>query len=749
MKKAISPAALRRQAEAIVAQQGKSAPAAAGKTGAEVHELLVHQVELEMQNEELRLLQQSLEESRARYFDLFDLAPVGYLVLNESGSILEANLTAANELGMPRASLVDSAFTRLIHRDDQDIFHLARKELLATAEPQVFRLRLVKPDGAALWARLEATVSRAGDAPPAMRISFSDISDSVRLREELVEREQEYRLLAENASDVVMRCSRDGIIEWITPSVTTMANWSPAELVGRPFREIVHPDDWSRLNAAQDQLKQGVGFEIEARIHLQDDGWKWFAVRLRPALDARGRVVHHVGGWHDIQIEVQTREALAAERVRLRSFFDSLIDPHAVIEAVRDGRQEIVDFVLTDTNDAACGFFHAERSSIVGRRLLQLFPAASRPSLLAFCCEAFGTDCTVVANDFALPAGERGGEVRLDLRAVRFGNSLRLTWRDVTDRFLAAENLSASEQKFRLLALNSSDVVIHLGASGETLWVSPSLTTLLGWECADWMDRPLGEFFVDRAEADSLLAALGKIEQGGPPQLVRARLLAKDGGTHWVALHGNVYRNASGAFDGFSVSFHIIDKEVEFEQDLQRRARTDELTQLLNREEALTRLEQIRCHESRSGSLVAVLFCDLDNLKVINDTRGHAAGDEVLRVMAGRLRSCLRGNDDLGARVGGDEMLVVLRGVRNMDDAVSVAEKLRKLALKPVDLPSGEPFAASLSIGVALAQSDESTDSLIARADKAMYQSKQSGRNRVVAVAPVARRTGRRPVARG
>lgn len=741
MKRTRSPAALRRKAEAVVAQQGKADPA--------VHELLVHQVELEIQNEELRLFQKSLEESRARYFDLFDLAPVGYLVLSESASILEANLTAANELGVPRASLVESVFTRLIHRDDQDIFHLARKELLATAEPQVFRLRLVKPDGTAFWARLEATVSRAGEAPPAIRVSFSDISDSVRLREEILEREQEYRLLAENASDVVMRCSPDGIIEWITPSVTAVANWSPAELVGRPFREIVHPDDWSRLNAAQDQLKQGVGFEIEARIHLHDDGWKWFAVRLRPALDARGRAVHHVGGWHDIQIEVQTREALTAERARLRSFFDSLIDPHVVVEAVRDGRQEIVDFVLTDTNDAACRFFHVERASIMGRHLLPLFPEGGRAPLLEFCREAFGTDRTLAANDFALPAGRHGGEVRLDLRAVRFGDSLRLTWRDVTDRFLAAEKLSASEQKFRLLAMNSSDVVIHLGANGQTLWVSPSLAALLGWECADWMDRPLGDFFADRAEADSFMAVLGRIERGGTPHPVRARLLAKDGGTHWVSLHGNVYRNASGASDGFSVSFHIIDKEVEFEQDLERRARTDELTQLLNREEALPRLEQMRCHESRSGSLVAVLFCDLDNLKVINDTRGHAAGDEVLRVMAGCLRSCLRGNDDLGARAGGDEMLVVLRGVRNMDDAVSVAEKLRKLALKPVDLPSGEPFAASLSIGVALAQADESTDSLIARADKAMYQSKQSGRNRVVPVAPLARRPGRKPAVRG
>ena len=147
--------------------------------------------------------------------------------------------------------------------------------------------------------------------------------------------------------------------------------------------------------------------------------------------------------------------------------------------------------------------------------------------------------------------------------------------------------------------------------------------------------------------------------------------------------------------------------------------------------EALNRIETLGAQTRRSGHELAVLFCDLDHFKEINDIHGHAAGDEVLRVTASRLREVLRTSDDLAARIGGDELLVVLHGVRDMDDAVSIAEKLRAAAAQPVSTATG-PVTATLSIGVTLAHPDESTDELVARADTAMYQAKQSGRNRVV-----------------
>lgn len=193
------------------------------------------------------------------------------------------------------------------------------------------------------------------------------------------------------------------------------------------------------------------------------------------------------------------------------------------------------------------------------------------------------------------------------------------------------------------------------------------------------------------------------------------------------------YFDTRGQREGVVADFHLIDEQVAMEQELERRARTDELTSLLNRREVFERIEAYAGKHQRTGQAIAVLFCDMDKFKTVNDTHGHAAGDEVLRVMADRIRHCLRSTDDLGARVGGDELLVVLHGVQDLAGAVAVAEKLRASAAEPIPVPGGE-INTTVSIGVTLARPGEKTGALVARADDAMYRAKQTGRNQVISI---------------
>ena len=142
-----------------------------------LHELRVHQIELEMQNEELRRTQEELEVSRARYFDLYDLAPVGYFTLGEQGLILEANLTAAKLLGVARGALVMQPLSRFIFPGDQDIHYRHRKQLLETGAPQSWELRLLRKDGEPFWARVEATTAQDADGAALWRAVVSDITE--------------------------------------------------------------------------------------------------------------------------------------------------------------------------------------------------------------------------------------------------------------------------------------------------------------------------------------------------------------------------------------------------------------------------------------------------------------------------------------------------------------------------------------------------------------------------------------------
>ena len=150
-----------------------------------LHELRVHQIELEMQNEELRTAQAQIEAGWTRYFDLYDLAPVGYCTLSEQGLILEANLTAATLLVVARGALVKQPISRFILNEDQDIYYRHRKKLFETGEHQECELRLVKPDGACFWAHLTATATQSEDGAPVCRVVIGDITECKRAEEAL------------------------------------------------------------------------------------------------------------------------------------------------------------------------------------------------------------------------------------------------------------------------------------------------------------------------------------------------------------------------------------------------------------------------------------------------------------------------------------------------------------------------------------------------------------------------------------
>lgn len=198
------PAAhLRRRAEEIARQQNLPEPAEFKHLSAEeialtLHELRVHQIELEMQNEELRRAQLELETSRARYFDLYDLAPVGYCTISEKGLILEANLTAAELLGVARSGLVRQPLSRFICFEDQDIYYRHRKHLFETEMRQECELRLRKETGAAgvVWVHLTAVTAPEPDGSLVSRVMLKNISERKQAEEKILSLNAELEQLA-------------------------------------------------------------------------------------------------------------------------------------------------------------------------------------------------------------------------------------------------------------------------------------------------------------------------------------------------------------------------------------------------------------------------------------------------------------------------------------------------------------------------------------------------------------------------
>lgn len=411
----------------------------------------------------------------------------------------------------------------------------------------------------------------------------------------------------------------------------------------------------------------------------------------------------------------------------LQGILDTLPDPYVRLAAVRDDDGGIIDFIFVDANQVACDYNRRPREQLLGMRLLDLLPGHRESGILAAYVRVTESGEPFAVDDFAYDNELVGRVRRSDLRAIRTGDGVSVIWRDVTEAREAAEALARSEERFRLLAENASDVVVHLRGN-HLAWVSPSVERMLGWRPDELAGREVAAI----THPDDRQQGQAHALDPHVTHRARIRLIAADGSYHWFDAHSGPLVGTDGLQDGRVATFRLIDAEVAAEEELERRARYDQLTGLMSRTEILGRIAATGHHARRTGEHNAVLFCDIDKFKSINDTYGHAAGDEVLRVISQRLTACVRSNDVV-ARIGGDELLILLTGLHGLDDATAVAEKIRATAAYPI--PVGDAFvSATLSIGVALAVPGEGVDPLIARADAAMFRAKQAGRDQVIAI---------------
>ncbi len=233
-----------------------------------IHELQVHQIELKMQNNELRRLQEDLENTRDKYSHLYDFAPVGYFTVNKNGLIDEANLKLASLLGMARADLLGKPFTRFILNEDQDVFYKHRQHLLQTKTPQSCELRLVGKNKQNIYVRLEASVIENINNEKQIRVAVSDITESKKTEEMLKENENKYRTLFQSSSDAIFLVDLDAF-------KLVDANEKAIQLYGYEYAELLRmkPTD---LSAEPEKTKSAILTSednmVPIRYHKKKDG---------------------------------------------------------------------------------------------------------------------------------------------------------------------------------------------------------------------------------------------------------------------------------------------------------------------------------------------------------------------------------------------------------------------------------------------------------------------------------------------
>jgi formate hydrogenlyase transcriptional activator len=246
-----------------------------------IHDLRVHQIELALQNEELREIQRELEESRAQYVDLYDHAPVGYFTLDGKGRILAVNRTGSRQLGLDKDVLLKKHFTSLMSQDDSDLFYLHFKKVIATGSKQTCALTLFQENGTPFYAQLDSIPSsRSPGKNPLCQTTVTDISERKELEEALKVSETRYRRLFEAAREgILILDAETGQIADVNPFLTEMLGYSHAELSGKKLWEIGCFKDIEASKAAFEKLRSK-GYVRYNDLPLETKGGRVIAVEF-------------------------------------------------------------------------------------------------------------------------------------------------------------------------------------------------------------------------------------------------------------------------------------------------------------------------------------------------------------------------------------------------------------------------------------------------------------------------------------
>jgi diguanylate cyclase (GGDEF)-like protein/PAS domain S-box-containing protein len=434
-------------------------------------------------------------------------------------------------------------------------------------------------------------------------------------------------------------------------------------------------------------------------------------------------IVEQMAIWfHSTTLSDRLRDNISNLRhteAELRALLDDL--PDSVLVLNGQGR-------VVEANALALEITGRSHAEVLDKSFASLIRPADQPLLVDVWTKLrAGQDVNSPVFPFDHPNGH---EMLLEADVhvpIRDPERVVVTLRDITGRMREAQNLDLALERFRLAFHGAPTGMALSGADdGLLLDVNESLATMLGYERVELIGRRMQSI----THPDDW-------QRGEPPSRadsynLERRYIRSDQSVMWARTWVSVMDDGNGR--GLAIT-HIEDitEQRHSAERLEWAATHDELTRLPNRFRFLDQLA--RFLETSEPGAVAVMFIDLDNFKVINDSLGHGVGDELLRGMSERLRAVVRDRDML-SRFGGDEFIVMLRDITAAISPVEIAERLRAEIAQPLMVDGAELFVTA-SIGIAVADRlGVSTTELLRDADAAMYRAKARGRDCVEVFSP-------------
>ena len=526
-----------------------------------------------------------------------------------------------------------------------------------------------------------------------------------------------------------------------------------AALLGRSLLDLVHPADQVAVTAvlaspspplapAAPAADPNTRPDVDCRVGdpaAEVSVWTWVQL-LGQAVDVAG--VDVAGGRQIVLVDIGRARDAEREARQAKALLQALFANLPAAVSVRDHAGRVV---TVNREYARLLGIHPEL--LVGRDDVSIEAA---PEAAASYRQVLD-DGLSSARDINLTGPGDEARTYSALRFPVFGpdgqaNAVGEVVSDVTELRAVQQQErrrpSRSEEQYRLLAEHSLDVIARMRPSGSFSYVSPASTHVLGFDPQE-LTSPLAPGGRVHPEDQAVVAdALSRVVAGGPPKTLAYRFLHGNGTWRWLeTTWSGIQNDDTGEYELFATTRDVSERYAA-QQQLEQLALRDGLTGLANRALLMDRLTTALERLDRRGGAVAVFLIDLDHFKAINDTYGHACGDAVIVEAGRRLLRTSRAGDTV-ARLGGDELIVVAE-VTDRTEAERLGHRLSEQLRRAYPEPVGA--AVTASIGLALATDCRGDpDSLLQRADVALYAAKQAGRDRLeVFAGAVRRRSGRR-----
>lgn len=299
-------------------------------------------------------------------------------------------------------------------------------------------------------------------------------------------------------------------------------------------------------------------------------------------------------------------------------------------------------------------------------------------------------------------------------------------YRDISVRKKIENALKESEERHRILLESAPDPIAVLDTENRVVYLNTAFARVFGWSIDDCIGMKID--FVSKTKESDFDEVLYQISCGEPFSGIETCRLTRQGEIVDVSISGACFYDTRKKPMGCILTFQDITEKKKTQKEIHYIAYHDSLTGLPNRKAFYSVIEKKIEHSRRRAGdgKWALLFLDLDRFKFVNDTLGHDGGDELLKIIAGLLQSCLRKTDCI-YRVGGDEFTIILDNVNSQNDIAGVAVKLREKLARPFDI-KGHEFYVSVSVGISLyPDNGRDVESLVKNADIAMYAAKEKG----------------------